>query len=340
MLAPKTNSLTFWPTEVSQEMNGITFFVCSTLWISRCILVAISVIFFLTIRLESRAPCRKEVRRRLRMKALRRRKRSHVWCCASKGVRKFLHFTKFGLSGQSKECRWKKRSRTSIQATGATRLKFKSWIFSSESTRECSASIQETGAGGSKPNRKWQRKYSNSRGSRKLAASSPELENMDTRTINTWARSFSLCETGWECPQLMEHSQWKHTKQMYSYGECLWLRRWKPPSTSGRIMCRIRKSTRTRNSRILKVYSTLLKSWQWNILKKFRMWNAWSIHHLPGRDQYYLMIMRSNGQRQKYVSMLIPFHVLDRWETLQKQKKDGKVKWKDSGCVRLTKMQW
>ena len=29
------------------------------------------------------------------------------------------------------------------------------------------------------------------------------------------------------------------------------------------------------------------------------------IHHLSGRDQYYLMIKQSNGQRQKYLSMLI-----------------------------------
>ena len=47
--------------------------------------------FFLTIRLESRAPCQKEVRRRLRTKALQRRKRDHVWWRASKGVRKSLH---------------------------------------------------------------------------------------------------------------------------------------------------------------------------------------------------------------------------------------------------------
>ena len=56
-------------------------------------------------------------------------------------------FTKFGISGQSGEYRWKKRRRTRIQETGATRLKFRSRIFSSESTRECSTSIQETGAG-------------------------------------------------------------------------------------------------------------------------------------------------------------------------------------------------
>ena len=81
----QTNSLTFCPNEVSQEMNGVTLFVSSILWISRCILVAIWATFLPTIpiRLESRAPCRS---RRLRTKALQRWKRSHVWCCASKGV--------------------------------------------------------------------------------------------------------------------------------------------------------------------------------------------------------------------------------------------------------------
>ena len=96
---------------------------------------------------------RKEVRRRLRMKALQRRKRSQVWCCASKGVRESLHEV-WDLRS-IRECRWKKRSLKSNQATGATGLKFKNWIFSSESTRKFSTSKQETGAGGSKPNRKW-----------------------------------------------------------------------------------------------------------------------------------------------------------------------------------------
>ena len=108
----------------------------------------------------------------------------------------------------------------------------------------------------------------------------------------------------------------------------------------GRIMCRIRKSTRTQKSRILRVYSTLLRSWWKNILKKFWWWDAWNIHHHHGRDQYWPMIKRSSGRRQKYVSTLIPFYVLDRWKTLQKQLKDEMDKGGDSGCIRLTKMQW
>ena len=48
--------------------NGIIFFVGSTLWVSRCSLAAISVIFFL-IRLESGAPWQKVVKRRFQVKA-------------------------------------------------------------------------------------------------------------------------------------------------------------------------------------------------------------------------------------------------------------------------------
>ena len=59
MLTPEMNSLTCLPKGISHVKSGIIFFVCSTFWVSRCILVAISVIFFL-IRLESRAPCQNE----------------------------------------------------------------------------------------------------------------------------------------------------------------------------------------------------------------------------------------------------------------------------------------
>ena len=121
-------------------------------------------------------------------------------------------------------------------------------------------------------------------------------ETWNTRTINTWARYFRFCRRSWECQQVTQRSQYKYTKQIYWYGEWLWLLRWKPTSILGRIICWLRKSTRTQNSRILKVCSILLKSWWENIQNKFCMWNAWNIH-----------VKRSNGQRQKYVSMLIPF---------------------------------
>ena len=108
-----------------------------------------------------------------------------------------------------------------------------------------------------------ERKLSNSNSTRKFAVSSPELrrDTWNARTINTWARFFSSCRWDWECQQATQHSQCMHTKQMCGYGDWSWLRRWKPPSTLARIIYRIRGSTRTQNSRRLKVCSTTLKSW-------------------------------------------------------------------------------
>ena len=39
-----------------------------------------------------------------------------------------------------------------------------------------------------------------------------QSKKWNTRTINTRARSFSVCGRSWECPQLTQHSQWRHTK--------------------------------------------------------------------------------------------------------------------------------
>ena len=48
-----------------------------------------------------------------------------------------------------------------------------------------------------------------------------------------------------------------------------------------------------------------------NINQKLIMDKGWKFHLHPGRDQYYLMIKRSNVERQKCVCVC-PFHVCDR----------------------------
>ena len=62
--------------------------------------------------------------------------------------------------------------------------------------------------------------------------------------------------------------------------------------------------------------------------------------HHHGRDQYWPMIKRSSGRRQKCVSTLIPFFVLDRWKIFQERQKDGKAKLKVLRSLRRTKSQW
>ena len=60
-----------------------------------------------------------------------------------------------------------------------------------------------------------ERKYSNSTSSKQLAASSPELKNMEYTNHQYMSKIFSVCGRSWECPQLPQLSQWKHTKQMF-----------------------------------------------------------------------------------------------------------------------------
>ena len=91
----KNNSLTCWPKWVSRVKSGTTFFVCSTLSISRCSLAAISAIFFL-IRPGSRAPCQREGKKRLPVKVhqwrndsqlFQRRRDRLIWCYTTRWVR-------------------------------------------------------------------------------------------------------------------------------------------------------------------------------------------------------------------------------------------------------------
>ena len=61
-----------------------------------------------------------------------------------------------------------------------------------------------------------ERKYSNSKSSRKLAASSPELKNMEFTNHQYMIKIFQgLRKIFWECLHLTQRIQWKHTKQMH-----------------------------------------------------------------------------------------------------------------------------
>ena len=205
-------------------MSGITFCDCSILWIFRCVLAAILATFSPTILIRS-TPCRKEVRRRLRMRALQRRKQSHVWCCASvsKGVRTSRH--KVWDLGSIQGITGKKRGRTSTRKLDARRLKFRNRTSSSESKREFFSSQQETGAGESKPNRKWWKKIFWLRELKETCSFITWIEKTwYTRTMDTWVRSFNVWRRSWECLQPTQRSQWTHTEPMYWYGECFWPR--------------------------------------------------------------------------------------------------------------------
>ena len=139
--------------------------------------------------------------------------------------------------------RWK-TSRESNQVNGAPWLKSKNRTSSSESTREFSSNQQETGAGESKPNIE----YSHSTGSRKLAASSPELKNMEDTNHQYMSKIFRCLRKKSGMSANNVTSSTDTYKRNVLIWECLWLRRWKPPIILGRTWSRFRKNYR--NSKI------------------------------------------------------------------------------------------
>ena len=137
-------------------------------------------------------------------------------------------FTKFGVSGQSGECRWNKRSRTSIQATGAT---FRSRILSSESTRECSAST-------------------------------PELKNMEysNRQYMSKIFQFSLKKIGMSATDAT-FSMEAYETNVLILGMLMTSSMKAAIHLGPNCLANLEIYKNTQNSTILRVYSTFLKSW-------------------------------------------------------------------------------
>ena len=183
------------------------------------------------------------------------------------------------------------------------------------------------------------------RSTRKFAASSPELnKTWNTRTINTWARSFSVCGRSWECPQptfnILNGNIYNQCIDMG--GECLWLRRWNPPSTVGKNYVSnsdIYKKKIRGYWECVQHYSKVGK--RKNILNRFWMWNAWRTHHI-----HWARSVLANDQAIVWANAkstcLCWFRTMCWTDERHSRsnRKDGKVKWKDSGCIRLAKMQW
>ena len=137
--------------------------------------MAISVILFLTIRLESRTPCQKEVKRRLRTKALRWRKRDHAWWRAIRGVRKSLHKVLGSLVIPENT---DERKEVEIASRKLVRPDSRSEGGYSQASRQENVPIASRKLV-REDQLQTERNNFNSNSTRKLAASSPELRNME-----------------------------------------------------------------------------------------------------------------------------------------------------------------
>ena len=86
----KSNTQTYWQSEISHVMSGTIFCVCSTSAIFQCVLAAILAIIFL-IRSESSAPCQREFRKATWKRDRQWQSRS-LWNWTSRAWGKFLKF--------------------------------------------------------------------------------------------------------------------------------------------------------------------------------------------------------------------------------------------------------
>ena len=140
--------------------NGIIFFVCSTSWVSRCSLVAISVIFFLTIRLERHVKKRSRGNLKWRFSDGKAETNNSgtgetTQLGGTQPEESEKLYTEFGVSGQSGQCRWTKRSGNSFWKQWASCFKVRRWIFSSELTRECFSRVRKLVAWGTTSKTTW-----------------------------------------------------------------------------------------------------------------------------------------------------------------------------------------
>ena len=141
-------------------------------------LVAISVIFFLTIRLQSRSPCQNEVKRRLRTKALRWRKRDHAWWRSTRRVKKTLPKV---WDLWSVLVNTDSRKEVEIAAGNSMRSASRSEIGHSQASRQENVPIaaEDSMREDQLQAHSDERKHSNSNCTRRLIASTPELRNME-----------------------------------------------------------------------------------------------------------------------------------------------------------------
>ena len=141
-----------------------------------------------------------------------------------------------------------------------------------------------------------------------------------------------------EALQFMRRSQWKPTRPIYWRGD-LWHRQWKQPYILGRGSWRIWKSTWLQNSRISRVFDTT-QTIDTGTFWRYSECGMPEIFITIMRDQCWQMIRRSSGQRQEFLSTLILFYVLVRWNKFKEKQKSGKANLKTLRCIHHIRMQW
>ena len=198
----KTNSLTLWSRKFLEMcMEWLCLFSNMNFSMYSCSHLKQPSFPTILIRLESRAPCRDEVRRRFRLKALQRRKRSHVWSLAGKGVRKSHHevwdlWSSWWIPMKRKEVEIAAQKKSWCDPTQDQKsdilTRVDKRMIQSHPGNWCVRSNAKHTVMRAKHTA--MKEHSNSKSSRKLAAPSPELKNMEYTNYRNKGKIFECLE--------------------------------------------------------------------------------------------------------------------------------------------------
>ena len=167
-----------------------------------------------------------------------------------------------------------------------------------------------------------ERKYCNSTSSRKLAASSPELKNMEYTNHRYMGKIFQFLQRDWECQQATQQRRMFITSSMKADIHL------GPNYVSN---SEVYKNTKFED--IESVFNITQK------LAKEHCEEILNVRCSENSSPPWTRLVLANDQAIKWAKANVCF-CADSVLCVGQQQKDGKDKWKDSGCIHLTKMQW
>ena len=296
-----------------------SFSICSTSWISRCPLAAISAIFFLN-RSESRVPCQREVKKRLPVNLHRwrnqnqwfqRRRGPSTWCYAAHGARvKILRRI------------WDIRSIRSLSMKDEVIILAQGDQYGPTQNLDVERSQvrrQENVHNSDSWKQGDQEESSNCTGTRRFVrAGTPttEFQNMKYTNHPYMTKVFRLLQKNEIFCRILfifmgsNKGKCVDMENVHVFvnesSHSSWTKLFGEPGG-------LQEHELRGNSELISISH---RNWFWSILKIFRMWKRLKVHLPHGWDQYCLMTKWSSGQKQKHVSAQIFRCVLgqDEWK--------------------------
>ena len=261
---------------VSRVTSGTIFFVCSPWWVSRCSFAAISSIFFL-IRSESRAPCQREVKKRLPVKVHRCQKPKRMVPAKTRPVSLVLRSPWSARENPPQDLGYPVDPVNADEGQGS-QTRARKLVRTTQSPEVGKSQVRrQEKAQKSNPWKQDDREVSTySTGTRKLvrtATPRTEFQNMKYTNHQDMTKILQFFQKKMRITvRYSTHSMEASKTNMLIWCESSCLRQWKQPFILDQIIWRVWKSTRTRTSWKFRACSISQRNGYWSILKRFWMW--------------------------------------------------------------------